>query len=279
MWLEAYRSMPLGSRFQLAFLSVYFPFMVLVYSLILGFQWWLLVWAGLLLWIVPSSWKFEFRTHGQRIAARLTSQAICSACGYHLRGISPEEDGCTVCPECNAAWRVTTVAAKGSPWRRDEFGRYWRGVGEGMEPARSNVEVVDDRGNKVPLFPHVVVDMSLLGSFVGATVKKMTARTRMIAGVLGIVAVVCVFAIVRMAFFGLVDSQYSDRWRAGMLIPIGTLGVSLWAWQCMGTQRGQLRALKLAAKGKCPACLGDLKPIEREADGCRVCTDCRSAWR
>ncbi len=30
----------------------------------------------------------------------------CAACGYSLRGLKPEFDGCTVCPECGAAWRL-----------------------------------------------------------------------------------------------------------------------------------------------------------------------------
>ncbi len=28
----------------------------------------------------------------------------CPACGYNLRGLDPDLDGCTVCPECHAAW-------------------------------------------------------------------------------------------------------------------------------------------------------------------------------
>ncbi|MGD1914638.1 MAG: hypothetical protein ACFCBV_00405 [Phycisphaerales bacterium] len=29
----------------------------------------------------------------------------CRACDYDLANLSPEADGCTVCPECSAAWR------------------------------------------------------------------------------------------------------------------------------------------------------------------------------
>ncbi len=28
----------------------------------------------------------------------------CVGCGYDLNGLRPEPDGCTVCPECGAAW-------------------------------------------------------------------------------------------------------------------------------------------------------------------------------
>lgn len=30
----------------------------------------------------------------------------CINCGYDISGMSPDPDGCTVCPECGAAWRL-----------------------------------------------------------------------------------------------------------------------------------------------------------------------------
>lgn len=36
----------------------------------------------------------------------LPALLICPACGHSLRGLSPEPDGCTACPECGAAWRA-----------------------------------------------------------------------------------------------------------------------------------------------------------------------------
>jgi hypothetical protein len=35
-------------------------------------------------------------------------QHTCEVCLYDLEGLSPEDDGCTVCPECVAAWRLGT---------------------------------------------------------------------------------------------------------------------------------------------------------------------------
>lgn len=32
---------------------------------------------------------------------------ICPSCGYALENLDPAPDGCTVCPECGAAWRLT----------------------------------------------------------------------------------------------------------------------------------------------------------------------------
>ena len=30
----------------------------------------------------------------------------CASCGYSLKGIHADADGCTVCPECGAAWKL-----------------------------------------------------------------------------------------------------------------------------------------------------------------------------
>ncbi len=30
----------------------------------------------------------------------------CPACAYQIYDVAPEPDGCTVCPECGAAWRM-----------------------------------------------------------------------------------------------------------------------------------------------------------------------------
>ncbi|GJM18983.1 MAG: hypothetical protein DHS20C14_11960 [Phycisphaeraceae bacterium] len=34
------------------------------------------------------------------------AQERCIACGYRLQGLTREDDGCVVCPECGAAWRL-----------------------------------------------------------------------------------------------------------------------------------------------------------------------------
>jgi hypothetical protein len=38
------------------------------------------------------------------------ARGLCAACGYDLSAHEPEEDGCRVCPECGAAWRLDEAA-------------------------------------------------------------------------------------------------------------------------------------------------------------------------
>ncbi len=44
------------------------------------------------------------RTRVER-GARLRD-GVCAACEYGLGGLAVEDDGCVVCPECGAAWRL-----------------------------------------------------------------------------------------------------------------------------------------------------------------------------
>ena len=42
----------------------------------------------------------------RRAAKLCLSRRLCPSCGYTLDGLTPEADGCRVCPECGAAWKV-----------------------------------------------------------------------------------------------------------------------------------------------------------------------------
>jgi hypothetical protein len=42
----------------------------------------------------------------RRIQRALLSEKRCAGCGYDLSGATAESDGCVVCAECGAAWRL-----------------------------------------------------------------------------------------------------------------------------------------------------------------------------
>lgn len=67
---------------------------VLAASLLLG----ALMPASLLSW--------SRRKYAHRLIATFTEHRVCPSCGYDLMGLGAEGDGCTLCPECAAAWRL-----------------------------------------------------------------------------------------------------------------------------------------------------------------------------
>ena len=52
--------------------------------------------------------RFIFGPAAIRACLRLRR---CPSCAYDLATLTPEPDGCTVCPECGAAWRLAGTVA------------------------------------------------------------------------------------------------------------------------------------------------------------------------
>lgn len=53
------------------------------------------------------TWKNSARRRVlQRKVREMVERGACPACDYGLREIPTAADGCTVCPECGAAWRM-----------------------------------------------------------------------------------------------------------------------------------------------------------------------------
>lgn len=78
----------------------------------MSFQWkwplWLMLLAAVPLGLIPPIVTIFVmrRTMGGRLARVYAHAGYCGSCGHDLAGILPEQDGCSVCPECGSAWRV-----------------------------------------------------------------------------------------------------------------------------------------------------------------------------
>jgi hypothetical protein len=58
-----------------------------------------MLWVPLLLGILRGAFRREL------VAGNLVINQ-CGACGYNLNATATASDGCTVCPECGAAWKL-----------------------------------------------------------------------------------------------------------------------------------------------------------------------------
>ncbi len=54
------------------------------------------------------AWRFS------QIAEIFLTEGLCAACGYNLKDLVADSDGCIVCPECNGAWKKERVGASKS---------------------------------------------------------------------------------------------------------------------------------------------------------------------
>lgn len=48
-----------------------------------------------------------WRDRGERIRRAMIARGRCPACGYALDALSAASDGCSICPECAAAWNLS----------------------------------------------------------------------------------------------------------------------------------------------------------------------------
>ncbi len=79
-------------------------------SMAFSLKWplWLMLLAAIPLSVIPAlvTLFVARRAAGQRIARVYAHAGYCGSCAHDLHAIHAEADGCTVCPECGAAWRV-----------------------------------------------------------------------------------------------------------------------------------------------------------------------------
>lgn len=64
------------------------------------------------IWFVSLGWVRQHKF--SKIAQVHLGHGRCAACGYSLEDLTPKEDGCVVCPECNAAWLADRITLPGA---------------------------------------------------------------------------------------------------------------------------------------------------------------------
>jgi hypothetical protein len=65
--------------------------------------------AGCLVSVLLSfswGWCFDRTVKGPGTALARLHRGLCGSCKYPIETTSPQSDGCTVCPECGAAWKL-----------------------------------------------------------------------------------------------------------------------------------------------------------------------------
>lgn len=60
--------------------------------------------------VLPASvafiWTFVRMIKNPGVATHRLERRLCGSCCYSIDSLPSEQDGCTVCPECGAAWRL-----------------------------------------------------------------------------------------------------------------------------------------------------------------------------
>jgi hypothetical protein len=271
---EALVMADLGSTFKAIAVIVAVFAMVLGVTVVVTRGWGSLSAYGVLVWPLAIAlpiatvsllqWKHHGGRRAQRAVALLAALRRCAACGYDLSVIIPEPDGCRLCPECGAAWRLPASAPELPDSSADD------------ESLFSDLQARDDRGRVV---------------FLGAadpgerTAGKRGRRDRSAGEVVpmwaGLLFIVCLFG--PWIFFVLGPFDGSNPGLPGTVVILG-MSASISAGLAvvfLSTWRATGKARKRAAlgAGRCPSCLHSLAGQSPEQDGCAVCPECGAAWR
>ena len=220
---------------------------------------WLLVLSYMLFELFLKRWYRRWR-HREQILRALRALDRCGSCGYELKGIGVQEDGCQVCPECGAAWRADKVRSEGEPrWVRP---KPWH-----------RKYVHDDRGWRCR--PYFGVRASLLG-------RGMKRRRLLLArsGPLGWVSYSLGYLVLVVLVAGIASAYLTEEW----IILLWVMGFAFAGlvtqailWPVAWWVRCEPMRLALLERGMCVCCHSAL-PGEAEPDGRRVCALCGSAW-
>jgi len=108
-------ALSVGSVFAFDLLRRWFGIELVPVYKIHSVRWWaeelvvLGVVVGLPLFLIGATLTWSERRRVSQRAATAVELGFCGGCGYDLRSLVAMEDGCVVCPECGAAWRLDSA--------------------------------------------------------------------------------------------------------------------------------------------------------------------------
>jgi hypothetical protein len=249
--------------------------------------------------------------------ATLLAECHCASCGYDLMQIPVDAgDGCTVCPECRAAWRLdrersirlSPAAATGSVGRSRDIGEpglperrgadapgikqsilwflgmqksyRWRGFVAGADDRGTVVELASPRVGLRPAREWASVPLRTRHRL-GRRLKRLGMKTRVTVAAL--VLPLCVFFCGFQAYMMLQGPRLTLM-RALPVLMYAMFTVMLVRFVLLPYVRRPREIVDIfLEEGLCPSCAGDLNGgragPEPEADGCTLCPTCHAAWR
>ena len=263
--------------------------------------------SGLVAWLIN---RAMFRKVFPAVVSTVLSRRRCASCGYGLSGCMVEHDLCVRCPECNSAWLASRLdmadAAEANqvpaptPLPESVVVPPPR-AGGGMSLMRLWAYAKDARGRAVP-----VVDYGLGKLVERADDTPMRERLERARRAMRLSAARRAGRVLLIIGFGCIVAMqfYFPLRQLGPLISGPTSAITwsrlshaafpllmllMWVyigfiWLNWARLRGFAPAAKSVAKamaeqGLCPSCATDLRPVNADEAGVRVCPKCAAAWR
>ncbi len=196
-----------------------------------------------------------------RLAAKRLLQQHCGACDYDLAATTPASDGCFICSECGAAWRVDL-------WKRD-----WERRNEWRRHRVSN----DQRVWLLDRFSGSLLIDRKKSERRSILLKSLCANF-FVPGRLDVLLVIAIAVTVLIStFFGKVG-PYALWMTLKPVLPLMVLFAlslrGIWALLSVSSRP----AMNALSANLCPHCENPLRPEPSHGDNARLCTHCGAAW-
>lgn len=212
--------------------------------------------------------------------ASLLRAGRCAACGFSLRDIETQHDGCVVCPECSAAWHRDR-------WRyqRDDAAKL---AGRGVEcsvKTESAARQVDDRGALLPqpitkapwLRQALKQPRAAQRTYLWPFIEHLRSARRSAAIWTLTPTVAFVLAVIAMIYAANTTVSDASILLFTVLVVFGVTVVII--ARHVAQYFVDIRTIAIA-DGVCPACGSAIDTnASRDFDGCVSCASCASAWR
>jgi hypothetical protein len=241
----------------------------------------------------------------EQLRLTLVASGRCAQCGYRLIEVAPGQDGCTQCPECGAAWRLDPAlresasvgevfASRASPKagveeeiasdRRDRLAM--REFLWGLVGGKRHLATIDDRGRLVDVVdPNVRRRPPARWDEVRLQDQRMICKRlarlgwpkRLIAFLL-VTPWLALEAYLTIQQARLGNPLDLHHMLFAILGTLWAIGLALYVFRAQPGSGQPIKRIMLA-RGYCATCGGNLLSVAPEADRCRVCRHCRSAWR
>jgi len=215
-------------------------------------------------------------------APSLVAEGFCGQCGYCLRDLPVQDDGCVVCPECRSAWSGRRITWPW--WSSPEYvervapkDRSLRLIANAGCPS-----VADHFGRLVPLL--ALGDILTLKEQTSGDSKAMWSQIENELRQIGRAARLAT-AVISLGVFGAAAYWFStiqalDAFARATLIGVAVLlggGIALVVPRSdMYISRSDIRRV-LATHGRCASC-GERLEDQIEKNGGATCTHCGSTW-
>lgn len=233
-----------------------------------------------LMWCVPKVLRHTFGkikpSHDVEQIVHISvnaRNAVCPGCMYELDESLSESDGCTVCPECGAAWSIAR-------WR-SEHGEPEYLHDRSIKGHAKKLYVIEARGYSVSL---------LALQEPQARLAKVLSCNKWVAPEMGIfeflVGVLAFFAT-SFAIIWWMTRSHLDYFNyiAIILFASAVMGITVPVMISLLLRRSALHrgkavrvASEMLALSKCPCCEEPLRSELTFRDGVKLCQTCHAAW-